>query len=217
MLPQRNIIAFSLWGKDPTYLQGAIANARIAPNIYYGWTTRFYCDNSVPADTLAELKRHHAQIVLLEDPAWQRIKPMWRFLVSDDPNVDYFICRDADSRLNCQELLAVEDWLRSGKPFHAMRDHVYHMELILAGMWGGMAGVLPEVRTLIFGHPQFFNSRFGDQAFLMNVVWPLVRDQMLVHDSYYRFHGSVEFPPGYCLPRPIHVGGAIKLASSASS
>lgn len=208
--PHRNVISFSLWGDNPTYVHGAIVNAQIAPNLYYGWRTRFYCDNTVPADAIDELKRLGAEIIMVDDPALQAIRPLWRFFASDDPNVDWFICRDTDSRLNAQELLAVEEWVHSGKPFHIMRDHIYHMELILAGMWGGMAGVLPNLREMILSHPRYFDNRFSDQKFLMELVWPLIKEQTLIHDSYYHFAGSKEFPAGYRLPRPIHVGGAIK-------
>ena len=119
--PNRNIIAFSLWGEDPVYVHGAIVNARIAPNLYYGWRTRFYCDRSVPPDALDELRRCGAEVVMVEDPQLQPVRHLWRFLVSDDPEVDWFVCRDTDSRLNAQELLAVEEWVHSwqGLPRHA--------------------------------------------------------------------------------------------------
>ena len=208
--PNRNIIAFSLWGEDPVYVHGAIVNARIAPNLYYGWRTRFYCDRSVPPDALDELRRCGAEIVMVEDPQLLPVRHLWRFLVSDDPDVDWFVCRDTDSRLNAQELLAVEEWVHSGKAFHLMRDHVYHMELILAGMWGGMARVLPNMREMILGNRDYAANRFSDQAFLMEMVWPQIKEHVLIHDSYYRLHGARDFPPGYRLPRPIHVGGAVK-------
>lgn len=211
---QRNVIAFSLWGDNPTYVHGAIVNARLSQNLYYGWTTRFYCAPDVPTDALAILRKTGAQVLVIDDPRLMGIRPLWRFLASDDPNVDFFLCRDTDSRLNGQELNAVDAWLRSGKPFHAMRDHVYHMELLLAGLWGGMAGVLPPLMKTILDNPRYGNNRFGDQLFLMEFVWPLVRDHILVHDSYYRFHGAVDFPDAYRLPRPIHVGGAIKSIAS---
>jgi hypothetical protein len=51
--------------------------------------------------------------------------------------------RDADSVLNLRERLAVDDWLASGRWFHIMRDWWSHTDLVLAGMWGGVAGVLP--------------------------------------------------------------------------
>ncbi|MEQ8291128.1 MAG: hypothetical protein RIA08_02895 [Roseovarius sp.] len=208
--PTRNIIAFSLWGDDPTYVSGAIVNAQIAPHIYVGWTARFYCDETVPEDARAELQKYGAQVVLLQEPEFQKIRPMWRFLASDDPNVDYFVCRDADSRLNVQEFLAVDEWLRSGKRFHVMRDHIYHMELILAGMWGGVAGVLPNMRESLSRATNYFDNRFGDQAFLMDVVWPMVKADLCTHDSVYGFPDGGDFPGEYRLPGMIHVGGAVK-------
>lgn len=208
--PRRNIIAFSLWGDNPTYVSGAIVNAQIAAHIYVGWTARFYCDASVPEDARAQLAKYGAQVVMIEDPALQRIRPMWRFLASDDPGVDFFVCRDADSRLNVQEFLAVDEWVRSDKRFHAMRDHIYHMELMLAGMWGGVAGVLPNMRDWLFDAAEYFDNRFADQAFLMDMVWPLIKQDLMTHDSVYGFPDGRDFPGNYRLPGQIHVGGAVK-------
>ena len=124
--------------------------------------------------------------------------------------MDYFVCRDADSRLNVQEFVAVDAWTRSGLRFHLMRDHVYHMELMLAGMWGGVAGVLPNVREWLLAAPDYFDNRFADQAFLMDMVWPLIKQDLCTHDSVYGFPDGVDFPGEYRLPGAIHVGGAVK-------
>lgn len=209
---RRNVIAFSLWGDRPEYITGAIVNAQIAPHLYVGWTARFYCDTSVPADARAALAQYGAQVVLMDRPEHQRIRPMWRFLAADDPEVNVFVCRDTDSRLNAKELLAVTEWVRSGRRFHVMRDHIYHMELILAGMWGGTAGVLPGMADWLAKGAAYFDNRFGDQAFLGDLVWPLIRDDVRVHDSQYRFPDGIadDFPPGYDLPGLIHVGGGVK-------
>ncbi|MBB3811325.1 tetratricopeptide (TPR) repeat protein [Pseudochelatococcus contaminans] len=206
----KNIIAFSLWGDNPVYVHGAIQNARITPHLYTGWKARFYHDDSVPADALEELRRAGAQTIRVVDPDLARVKPFWRFLASDDPQIDFFLCRDADSRLNGQELIAVEEWLRSGKAFHIMRDHVYHMELILAGMWGGAAGLLPSIREILRKSPKYFDNKFADQLFLANEVWPLIKDHTLTHDTYYHFNDGRDFPAAYRLPYPVHVGGAVK-------
>ncbi|MEH7827931.1 tetratricopeptide repeat protein [Gemmobacter denitrificans] len=206
----RNIIAFSLWGDRPEYVTGAIINAQIAPHLYVGWTARFYCDTSVPADAREALSAHGAQVILMDRPDDARLRPMWRFLASDDPGVNVFLCRDADSRLNAKELLAVQDWLFSRKRFHVMRDHLYHMELMLAGMWGGVAGVLPDIRTTLAAAPRYFDNRFADQAFLADMVWPLIRPDACIHDTHYRFPDAGPFPPGYDLPGQIHVGGGVK-------
>lgn len=206
----KNIIAFSLWGDDPVYTHGAIINAQMAPNIYPSWQCRFYCDESVPAPIRKELARLGSDVQMIEDKGLSDFKTIWRFLVADDENVDRFICRDTDSRLNIQEAAAVDEWIKSGQPFHVMRDHIYHMEVMLAGLWGGITGVLPSVRELANTALGYRRNRWNDQELLRDVIWPMIRDRSCVHDSVYQFRGSKDFPP-YCrLPNQIHVGGAIK-------
>ncbi|WNJ98799.1 tetratricopeptide repeat protein [Thalassospiraceae bacterium LMO-JJ14] len=207
---EKNIISFSLWGDDPVYTHGAIVNAQIAPHIYPSWRCRFYCDDSVPAPVIEELRRLGAEIHIIRDPKIVELKPLWRFLVSDDATVERFICRDADSRLNMQEAVAVDDWIKSGRLFHVMRDHPYHMEVILAGMWGGVTRVLPNIRALAGVAMGYSRNKWNDQEFLRDVVWPLIRDHAQVHDSVFRFRGADDFPPACRLPGQIHVGGAVK-------
>ena len=45
-----------------------------------------------------------------------------------------------NSRFSARESAAVSAWLRSELPFHIMRDHNYHRDRILAGMWGAKLG-----------------------------------------------------------------------------
>ena len=94
-----------------------------------------------------------------------------------------------------------------------MRDHIYHMELILAGMWGGAAWVLPNLRERLLATVKYSNNRFADQAFLVDEVWPLIRDHSCTHDTYYHFNEGCDFPSSYRLPRPIDVGGSVKKMS----
>lgn len=210
----KNIISFSLWGNDPVYTHGAIVNAQLAPHVYPGWRCRFYADDSVPFSILAELRRLGAEVQKVDDPQLKDLKPLWRFLVSDDPTVERFVCRDTDSRLNVQESLAVDEWLKSGMSFHIMRDHIFHMEVILAGMWGGVAGVLPNIREMAGIALNYSRNKWNDQEFLRDVVWPLIRNRSKVHDSLFGFLGAGDFSPQCRLPGQIHVGGAIKKMSA---
>ena len=50
--------------------------------------------------------------------------------------VDLYVSRDLDSRLNERELAAVQEWLDSSKEFHFMRDHPQHDTTILGCGWG---------------------------------------------------------------------------------
>ncbi|MGB7205573.1 MAG: tetratricopeptide repeat protein, partial [Anderseniella sp.] len=137
--PSRNIIAFSLWGDGEKYMTGATENARLAPDIYPGWTCRFYCDDTVPERVRDQLKAHGAEIVMAV-----RTNPFdglfWRFIPMNDGKTRHFLVRDADSIINHREKAAVDAWLASGKAFHVMRDWWTHTELMLAGMWGGVGG-----------------------------------------------------------------------------
>ena len=207
---KKNIIAFSLWGDNPVYITGALINAQLITYIYDGWTARFYCDASVPAKALDALRQLDAQVVMIEDEQLKKLRSMWRFFVMDDPEVEYFLCRDADSRVNVKEAVAVQEWLHSDKKFHIMRDHPYHVELILAGMWGGVAGVLPNIQNILLQSGKYFNNPLFDQVFLMEVVWPLIKNDVLTHDSCYAFPDGKDFSKAYRLPPGRHVGGGTK-------
>ena len=208
--PERNVIAFSLFGNRQRYFQGALRNAIVAPHLYPGWTLRFYIDDSVPDEIVRGLLAEKAQVRKTPKLDAARFGLFWRFLVEDDPDVDLYLIRDADSVLNIRERAAVEDWLASGKPYHVMRDHPAHCDLILAGMWGAHRGNLGHMgkRMLAFvrARERKLNDRTSDQAFLREAIWPLIRRDALVHDAWFRFGDARPFRQELSLPWPMHVG-----------
>ena len=131
------IIAFSLWGDNPLYNVGAIRNAQLMMSIYPGWSARFYIGSDVPEKTIDELRGLGVDIVDMTGTPndWQGM--FWRFYaVSLEEDIDYVLFRDTDSRISVREHEAVREWIQSDKTIHIMRDHPYHTECILAGMWG---------------------------------------------------------------------------------
>lgn len=205
--PGQDVIAFTLFGSQPRYLRGALHNQLVAKDLYPGWTCRFYVDASVDADLVALLDELGAQIVMDdsrdEDP---RHRLTCRFLVSDDPGVARFLVRDCDSVISPREAEAVGEWVASGEAFHVMRDWYTHTDPMLAGMWGGFAGLLPAMAETIAS----FRSETAlltnwDQWFLRERVWPQVRGSVMVHDRLFAGHRSRPFP-GAPPPIPEHVG-----------
>lgn len=190
----RNIVAFSLWGTQEVYTQGALANAKAVPAVFPGWTCRFYHDDSVPRSVQEELTRLGAETVAMPAGSGQSHGLFWRFFASDDPTVARFLCRDCDSRPTTREKAAVDAWIASGLPFHVMRDHILHTDLILAGMWGGMAGLLPPLAPVIDAVADREADRWQDQRFLAEWVWPRIQGRVLVHDSVHPMAGQ-PFPP----------------------
>jgi hypothetical protein len=204
---ERNIIAYSLFGEDRYYHEGALANARIALADFSDFLCRFYCGEEVPDAVIQGLIDMGADVrrVTPRKPPW--IGLFWRFWAFDDPDVDVVLVRDVDTPLSTRERLAVEDWLHASEaPFHVMRDRPGHMEPMMAGLWGGFTGLLPPLQPLSQRHVAQDNSRFADQTFLRQSIWPRIREATLAHDSHYALRDSRPFPSCGRMYAEAHVG-----------
>ena len=179
----KKVISYSLWGDNPIYTHGALRNLEMAKEIYPEWTCRFYLDKNVPEDIVTKLKEGGAEVYkYMKDGDWYAM--FWRFLPASDPKVDVMISRDCDSRLTVREKEAVEEWLKSDKLFHIMRDHPYHKTEILGGMWGVKKPLLNNMKNLMSSY-KMGNFWQTDQNFLRERVYPIVKDQSMVHDEYF--------------------------------
>jgi len=190
---EKRIISFGLWGTDPKYLKGAVENAKLQPEIYPGWTCRFFVGSDVPLQTIKELRALKSEIVLTKKPGTYKKARYWRIGIAFDKTVDRFIIRDCDSRINAREAAAVQEWINSKRPVHIMRDHKRHTAPIMGGMWGAVKGFFPELeqkydswtRRVLDGWIPFprIGKKDGDQAFLAQVIWPVVKDNHIAHDD----------------------------------
>lgn len=205
---KRRIIAFSLWGARPRYLRGALHNALLANRLFPGWQCRFYVDASVPAALLAALRELGAELVVDTAPAWDQLRRRLtrRFFVANDPSVGFFLVRDCDSVISVREAQAVDEWLLSGKHFHVMRDWWTHTDLILAGMWGGVAGILPNIEGLVGMYDaKRVETPNWDQWFLRDSIWRRIAGDCLIHDRCFQVLDARPFP-GELPPGNRHVG-----------
>jgi hypothetical protein len=180
----KKIISFSLWGTNPVYNNGAVKNAELAKIIYPDWVCRFYYGESTPKETIETLTTFdNVELVKMGvEGDWTGM--FWRFYPSSENDVDVVIVRDCDSRLNQREKDAVDEWLKSDKGFHIMRDHPAHGTEILGGMWGSKKGVVNNMKELI---DEYMKGDFWqvDQNFLREKIYPSVKDNSMVHDEYF--------------------------------
>ncbi|MCP1659815.1 tetratricopeptide repeat protein [Neisseria perflava] len=192
----KKIISFSLFGGRPEYCEPAVMNAQISKDIYPDWVCRFYVDDSVPAYTTDRLKQYGAEVVLVDEAAKSWPGTMWRFLAINDPEAAYVVFRDADSVVSQREAGAVNEWLASGKLFHTMRDSGSHTELVLAGLWGAVAGAVPDMRGKIekFLSGKVESRHFADQYFLRSNIWPYIKQSLRAHDRLFGFYDATDFP-----------------------
>jgi hypothetical protein len=201
-------VSFSLWGSDPLYNIGAIKNASLCQLIYHDWKMVLYYDKTVPYETIEKLKKHNVEVIDMSDSKIYGC--FWRFLISDREDCEYAIFRDCDSRVTLRERLAVDEWIKSNKSFHVMRDHPYHRIPfgndtlgILAGMWGIIGKTFNVGKSV----SDFLNEKtnyYGiDQSFL-KTVYDRFENDRFVHDEF--FSGNpfpIKREPGY------FVGGRI--------
>lgn len=175
------LISFCLYGSAPRYLDGMLANARLAPTIFPGWQVRCYIEAGLPT---AALEKENVQIVQMSKSLGAS-GMFWRLLAAwDTPEAERAIFRDADSRLNTKEAAAVAEWEASGRAAHCMYDHPYHTMPLMGGAWGVKCGRFPQaVKDAILTACSRPAQYMDDQTFLAATVWPLVAHDTLAHSS----------------------------------
>jgi protein O-GlcNAc transferase len=200
----KKVLSFSIYGDNPKYLIGLSKNIKLAQEIYKGWGIYIYYNNTVPTK-FVNLYSNNRNVSLFDMSDNKFPGMFWRFLPND---VDLFIVRDADSRLNIREQRAVEDWISSNKILHIMRDHPHHNFPVLGGMWGIR---LDEIRKqnpdfniteMVGGYlkrmgveKKELSVRMVDMDFLKDVIYKLYEHNSYVNDSVFNINEhSLPFP-----------------------
>lgn len=175
------IVSFSLYGNSPKYCYNAIVNAILVNKIYSGWKARFYYDDTVPENITRILTSiPNTELVLMKNkkssPGSERM--LWRFYPASDSSVAAMISRDCDSWISFREAFSVKEWIKSDKSFHIIRDHCYHSQKIMGGMWGVKRNTIQDMETIC---ERFMETDTYDQGFLASQVYPKILSSVLVH------------------------------------
>lgn len=210
-----NIISFSLWNFNNLYKKHVEQNLEAASIIYKNWKCAIIIDETVPKFFIKDMLSKYNNVIFKFSPLWIS-ESKWEYLfhrfcveeIFNDINIERFIVRDLDSRLNWKEKYAVEEWIISGKDFHVMRDNKAHSIPILGGMWGCKSNLLGNLSNSI---KKYLSNKIivkgMDQDYLKDIIWPLVKDSTITHDSFYDGFGEKEkrnFPDS-----PIPFGGFV--------
>jgi len=199
-----NAVAFSIYGRDPKYVEGAVRNAERVPEAYPGFTAVFYLDTrTTPPELPGRLRALGAEVRVGDsaDGVLPEDRMLWKLLAIDDPTMDVILFRDADSRITRREVAAVTEWLASDKAAHVMRDFPNHACRIGGGLWGVRRSKLPGFsfrapwEDYKRRHPGWQSEyRWEDQTFLAESVWPTIEHQVVQHDEFSGYPGTVPFP-----------------------
>lgn len=182
-------VAFSLYGSDSRYSDGALKNVRLMPTVYPGAKMIVYYDSSVPDDVIYVLGGSGALMVDCSDLGMGgHDRMMWRFLAADPVSgYEYMLSRDLDSRINSRERWCLDHWLTNHPHdvLFTMQDSESHVcTPIMGGMFGCKA-VFKDMRSKIMRWSKFHNKNDGgmgiDQEFLTAIVCPTVEDWMTTY------------------------------------
>lgn len=195
----KKVISFSIYGNLPKYTIGLLKNLDLSKQIYPGWDVYVYYNNTVPTEIIEKCKQYN-HVTLFDMTEFSGPGMFWRFLPYE--NVERFISRDSDSRLNMREKSAVDEWIRSNKALHIMRDHRHHETLIYGGMFGLV--IKPEINLkkdiiewIIKSNTSLF-ERIEDIKFLEDYLYKryINNGDMLCHQSidWSQFPFSKPFP-----------------------
>lgn len=198
----KGLVSFVLFGDDPqdVYYAGAVKNAEIYKRNFPTWDLWFYVGRSVPDSVLADIKNANPNVSFdLVDEPEDQTSTWWRYRALKHSDHDFILFRDVDSRLCNREIWAVQEWLDSQYPYHAMRDHQYHGRQLLAGLWG-------VKRSYFAAHHNIPDRIDGDwygtdQVALLTWVWPTCRRIIMTHIGCYHIYEKMDQRRPFSVPR----------------
>ena len=210
----KQVISFSLYGKEMRFLVGAIKNAELAQRFFPGFTVRYYYGKSVPKWVISTLLVFpHVELIKVDDTE-NSIARTWRFMACTDKNVDVVLSRDVDARLSLREAEAHQEFMESGFNFHIIRDHpIGHQYLISAGMFAMKTAAYGDLMYKMLLDHEFNDEYMADQNFLNHKIYPKIAHDCLFHDEYYQFDiippSEQRFIKRQRLAQMCHIGCAV--------
>lgn len=188
------VVSFSLYGTKGTYILGMKENIKLSQQYYPEWEVRIHYNDTVPQKYIDEYIAMGAKCLKQSNIGENKMNwegMFWRWLPLDDNNVSIWISRDADSRIDEREASIVNEWEKSGKTLHCIRDHRCHMHCIMGGMFGINNTLFHSkykfdtVEHIIKSSHSYYKERpyNVDQEFLNRYVWDLLKNDVMAHIS----------------------------------
>lgn len=181
------VISYSLYGTNERYTIGAIKNALLAQEFFPNAQVWFYVGQSVPLPIKQTLELMMNVRVKEVDEPEDNFARLWRYYAFSDEKASLVLCRDVDARLGQRESVAHAHFKKSLFDAHILKDHpTGHNYLISAGMFSAYTKNLRDMKELIAHYRKTARDYYmTDQDFLASIIYPRIKDKVLVHDDYY--------------------------------
>lgn len=184
--------SFSLYGSNKKYTLGMIENARILNQSFPNTIVRIYICDNVPSDIIKSLEEISTVSIIYTKLKEGCLNMFDRFHAIDEPDCDIMFVRDADIRVHERDIACIEDFIKSDKSLHIIRDHKFHRTEILGGLWGICKSVLSEPISITIENwlkNKVIDNRGTDQTFLRETIYQLFKNDAMIHDRY-KFYES---------------------------
>ena len=199
----KKIISFCLYGNKDLYCLGLIENIDIINEKYNDWKIYVFYNN-IPHNILKILQdKKNTFLVECIHNGYNWEGMFWRFYPIEYNDIDYFLSRDADSRISDREMNLVNEWIYSNKSFHIIRDHPCHGTEILGGTFGVNIKKFKELtidkdfKNIDFYKEYYYSifdknrEKWPDQQFLKEIIYPIIKDNNITHISYENLRYSI--------------------------
>jgi hypothetical protein len=181
-----NVFSYCLYGpENPRYYPPMLTNVQLIQTHFPSWKVYIYIAPDVPQSMVDKLAAY-PNVVLKPTGILGAKNMIERFFAIDEPDVDVMMVRDADSYVHHRDRWAIREFLASSYQAHTIRDHPDHTGWLMGGLWGIRKSAGLRIRDLYASYEE--DTSLGhrvahDQNFLMDAVYPKVRNVLLVHYS----------------------------------
>jgi hypothetical protein len=169
------VFSFCLYGTEPNYYTGLLENIALVKQYYPDFDIVVYKGECDPNWVLPEGVT--VDVTNRKGP----INALLRYIPLNYAEVGFV--RDADSRIDTRDRWCIDEFLKSDKSYHTIRDHYWHASRLMAGTFGWKRPMTVMLPT--------HEVEYGfDEHFLAHAVYESVKSDMLVHTSYRALQGE---------------------------
>jgi len=160
------VFSFCLYGTEPNYYTGLLENIDIIREYYPDFTIvvhKGFCDPSwvIPDGVEVNITNREGAI-----------NALLRYISL--PYTEIGFIRDTDSRITARDRWCIDEFLKSNKSYHNIRDHYWHSSKLMAGLfgWKKPLSIMIPTHEVPYGY---------DEEFLAETVYPMINNDLLVH------------------------------------
>lgn len=171
-----NVFAFCIYGTERNYYTGLLENIQIIKQHFPEFEIYIYkgiCDPSWVFDESCKI---------IETNRSGAINMLFRYLPVTFAETGFI--RDADSRITERDRWCINEFLKSSKKYHIIRDHFYHKSPIMGGIFGWKCPI---------NFPLDLSSDVGyahDMAYVEKHLYPRIKSEALIHTNIYGYIGE---------------------------